>query len=359
MAAIASPPTRELKAEKQQSKNFHRTGNMIVRGDNLETLKLLRQDHGSKVKCIYIDPPYNTEKDNFTFNDSFRAGGSGGRAGKHSGWLSFMYPRIALARDLLSVDGVVFVSIADNEAHNLRLILDEIFGEANYMGTLAWVATKSVTNSALLSQSHQYIIIFAKDRGHFKQHRERFRLPETGEGFKNPDNDHRGAWKADPFQVEGERPNQHYKITNPKTNQVFQPQPGSSWKNDHEKFRTLWAEGRIVFGLTGRGGPCRKRFLSEAMRKGRVAKTLWDDVGTSANGTAELQQVFGMRGVFRNPKPTSLVKRCLQLGTRGAPDSTILDFFAGSGTTAHAAMQLNKEEALNPSLRGSLPSLNL
>ena len=253
-----------------------------------------------------------------------------------------IYSRLLVARTLLSNDGVIFISIDDNEVHNLRKICDEVFGADNFVGDILWNSTKSVTNTAILSVSHTYNLVYFKNIDYFVKNRTEFRLKDNGEGFSNPDNDPRGAWKADPFQVGGWRPNQQYEITNPNTGVVYTPNPNCSWKNDYDKFQELLKENRIVFGKTGEGGPQRKRYIWEAKERGKVAKTWWDDVETTANGTQTLKKMFEGRIVFDNPKPVSLIKRFMELGTN--KDSLILDFFSGSATTAHAVMQLNAED---------------
>ena len=184
---------------------------------------------------------------------------------------------------------------------------------------------------------------YARDRDYFVRNRSHFRLSENGEGFANPDNDPRGPWKADPFQVGGERPNQMYPITNPKTGQVYRPNAGNSWKNELEVFTRLMADNRIVFGVSGEAGPQRKRFLSEAEDRGKVAKTWWDDVDTTTNATRAARNLMGA-DVFDNPKPVSLIRRFIQLGVHDPSDAIVLDFFAGSGTTAQAVVQQNEAD---------------
>lgn len=360
--AIRTPSEGTLTPQIEESKNWDKTENIFIEGDNLEVLKLLQKHYREQTKMIYIDPPYNTGKDfiytdNFTENknDYYERTGqscdgikltsnpeSNGRY--HSDWLTMMYPRLFLARNLLKEDGVIFVSIDDHEVANLRMIMDEIFGEENFIADILWNSTKSVTNTALISVAHTHNLVYAKTIAYWTENREEFRLPETGHGFTNPDNDSRGPWKADPFQVGGWRPNQQYEIKNPKTGEVYTPNPESSWKNDYEKFQELTADNRIVFGTTGEAGPQRKRFLSEALGRGRVSTTLWDDIETTANGTKTVKDLFG-GSYFTNPKPISLIKRFAQLSTK--KDDTILDFFAGSGTTAHAVMDLNVEDGGN------------
>ena len=267
------------------------TRHIFVEGENLEALKLLYKSYFGKVKMIYIDPPYNTGHD-FVYRDDYgeprrayleKTGqmdaegnvltsnpDTSGRY--HSDWLTMMYPRIFLARQLLREDGVIFASIDDHEVHNLHLLMNEVFGEENFIGCIIWNSTKSVTNTALISVSHIYNLVYARSKGYFTQHRAHFRLPEPGDGFANPDDHPRGPWKGDPFQVGGERPNQRYPITNPSTGQVYRPNPGCSWKNKLKVFKQLLADDRIVFGVTGEAGPQRKRFLFEAQKRGRVAK---------------------------------------------------------------------------------------
>ena len=343
----------------KESINFNDTKNLFIEGDNLEVLKLLQKAYFNKIKMIYIDPPYNTGKD-FVYKDNFhdsikaymeQTGQSNGgiklttnpeTSGRfHSDWISMMYPRLFIARNLLKENGLIFVSIDDNEVHNLRLILNEIFGEENFIGDIVWNSTKSVTNTAIISVSHTHNLIYAKEKEYYVKNRNEFRLPEEGEGFSNPDNDSRGPWKADPFQVGGWRPNQQYDIKNPKTGKIYKPNTGCSWKNDNIKFQELISDNRIVFGVNGEAGPQRKRFLSEAKERGRVTTTIWTDVETTTNATQYLKKLFG-KIIFNNPKPVSLIKRMIQLSTNS--DEFIFDFFAGSATTAHAVLEQNLED---------------
>ncbi len=324
------------------SDNADAPNHILIEGDNLEALTALAYTHERKIDVIYIDPPYNTlkaEKDDFTYNDK--------RIDindpyPHSKWISFMFKRLRIAKSLLSYRGCIFISISDHEFANLKLICDQIFGEKNFVGNIIWNSTKSVTNTALISVSHTYNLVYFHDIDYIIENRTKFRIPDTEEGFSNPDNDPRGPWKADPFQVGGWRPNQQYTIVNPNTGIEYRPNANCSWKNDYENFLKLQADGRIVFGKTGNGGPQRKRFLSEALERGRVTKTIWDDIETTTNGTQLVKSIFGGHTAFSNAKPISLIHRMLQLGSY--QDSIVLDFFAGSGTTLHATMQLNAED---------------
>lgn len=313
--------------------------NFLIEGDNLAALQLLLKTHRGKIDLIYIDPPYNTGNKDFIYdddyvdkNDSFR----------HSKWISFMEKRLKLAKKLLSKRGCIFVSIADHEFSNLKLLMDIIFGEQNFLCDILWNSTKSVTNTAVVSVSHTYNFVYFREINYIIEHRTNFRIAETGEGFSNPDNDPRGLWKADPFQVGGWRPNQQYEIVNPNTGVVYRPNKGCSWKNDYKKYQELLADNRIVFGKNGTSGPQRKRFIGEAKERGRVVKTIWDDVDTTTNGTQELKIIFDGESPFSNPKPVNFIQRILELGSNS--NSTVLDFFAGSGTTGHAVLKLNAED---------------
>ncbi len=361
-----------LEFDKKRSKDFDKTENLIIEGDNLQVLKLLKKSYKGKVKCIYIDPPYNTGND-FVYNDKFEldikqylieTGEIDERTGeqlsdyieksngkKHSKWLSFMYSRLMIARDLLTDDGVIFVSISDDEGAHLKLLMNEVFGESEVLDNIIWNSTKSVTNTALISTSHTYNFIYFKNKNHYIKNRTLFRIKENGEGFSNPDNDPRGDWKADPFQVGGWRPNQQYEVVNPKTGKIYKPNTGGSWKNDYKTYTQLIKDNRIIFGSKGDSAPQRKRFLSEALERGRVSKTLWDDIDTTTNATNDLKKILG-GNYFDNPKPVSLIKRFTELVSK--PNDIILDFFAGSGTTGQAVMELNQEEIDNNEKQGLL-----
>lgn len=325
---IQQPSVATLKPVRSESVDFDNTENLFIEGENLEVLKLLQKSYFNKIKMIYIDPPYNTGKE-FIYTDKYgeaintyltytsqvddegrKFSTNTDMVGRyHSNWLNMMYPRLYLAKNLLAEDGLIFISIDDHENSNLRLLCDEIYGEDNFLGCVVWNSTKSVTNTALISVSHTYNLIYAKDLDYFSQNRNHFRLNESGEGFDNPDNDPRGPWKADPFQVGGWRPNQQYEIKNPKTGEIYKPNVGCSWKNDYDQFQKLLKDNRIVFGSSGEAGPQRKRFLSKALERGKVVKTWWDDVGTTTHGTKTVKSLFGGKKVFSNPKPVDLIKK--------------------------------------------------
>ncbi|QQS59367.1 site-specific DNA-methyltransferase [Candidatus Peregrinibacteria bacterium] len=304
--------------------------NWIIKGNNLLVLHSLKERFVGKVKLIYIDPPYNTGNDSFKYNDRFN----------HASWLVFMKNRLEVAKELLREDGSIFISIDDSEFAYLKILCDEIFGQENFLADIIWNSTKSVTNTAIISESHNHTLVFFKKKEYFVKNRTEFRLSEDGEGFSNPDNDPRGPWKADPFQVGGWRPNQQYEVKNPNTGEIYKPNEGCSWKNDFQKFQELEKDGRIVFGTTGEAGPQRKRFLSEALERGKVSKTIWDDVGTTTEGTGELKKL-GLGGLFTSPKPEKLLQRIIELSTK--ENDLVLDFFSGSGTTLAVAHKMGRQ----------------
>ncbi|OCL87461.1 Modification methylase DpnIIB [Aliarcobacter thereius] len=304
--------------------------NLIIKGNNLLALHSLKSQFKGKIKLIYIDPPYNTGSDSFTYNDRFN----------HSTWLTFMKNRLEVSRELLSNDGVFFISISDVEQAYIKILMDEIFGKDNFLSDIIWYSTKSVTNTALISVSHTHNLVYFKNKNYFIKNRTEFRIKETGDGFSNPDDDPRGFWKADPFQVGGWRPNQQYEIVNPNTGKIYIPNEGCSWKNDYKKFKELMLDNRIVFGMDGKSSPQRKRFLYEALERGKVVKTIWDDVGTTTNGTQHIKKLFG-KIIFSNPKPEELLHRIIELTTK--PDDIILDYHIGSGTTCAVAHKMGRQ----------------
>jgi len=314
-----------------ENPQINQDDNLIIKGNNLLVLHSLKKIKSicGKVKCIFIDPPYNTDNDSFKYNDSFN----------HSTWLTFMKNRVAVSHDLLSEDGLFWVSLSDHEAHYFKVMTDEIFGRDNFVADVIWNSTKSVTNTAIISGATTHVLLYAKNAKLLKQNRTSFRLTADEQKFSNPDNDPRGKWVADPFQVGGERPNQLYEITNPKTGVVYKPLPGNSWKNEKKVFDVLMSEGRIIFGTKGDAGPQRKRFWSEAKERGEVTTTLWKDLPTTTNGTAHLKELFGDR-IFNNPKPEGLIERVLQLSTNEG--DLVLDFCLGSGTTCTAAHKMKR-----------------
>lgn len=315
--------------------------NFLLEGDNLHSLKLLEKTHKGKIDVIYIDPPYNTGHKDFVYDDAF-VDRQDGYA--HSKWISFMEKRLRIAHVLLKAAGTIFISIDDNEYANLKLLCDEIFGEENMISDIIWNSRKSVSNDAVVSLNHNYTLVYTRNINEFNKVKHLFKLADSGEGFDNPDNDPRGPWKADPFDSPGIRPNLTYGIVNPNTGEEFWPPKGRCWRTGEEEYLKYLEENRILFGKTGKSKPQLKRFLVEAQNKGVTPKSLWDDCGTATDGTKELQSIFGTKA-FDTPKPTGLIKKIINLA--GDSNSLILDFFAGSGTTGQAVLDMNCEDGGN------------
>lgn len=315
--------------------------NFLLEGDNLHSLRLLEKTHKGKIDVIYIDPPYNTGHKDFIYDDAFVDRQDGY---SHSKWISFMEKRLKIAHSLLKSSGTIFISIDDNEYANLKLLCDEIFGEENMISDIIWNSRKSVSNDAVVSLNHNYTLVYTRNINEFNKVKHLFKLPNNENGFANPDDDPRGPWKADPFDAPAIRPNLTYEIINPNTGEKFLPPNGRHWRTEKNKYFELLADNRIVFGKTGKSKPQQKRFLYEAKEKGATPKSLWDDCGTATDGTKELQDIFGSK-VFDTPKPTGLIKKIIDLA--GDKDSLILDFFAGSGTTAQSVLEKNKEDGGN------------
>lgn len=371
------PPQGTLVPVSGEGVNEDSTENIFIEGDNLEVLKLLQKSYAGKIKMIYIDPPYNTGND-FIYNDNFTqpldeylkltgqidAQGTplvsnrkaSGRF--HSKWMNMMYPRLKLAQNLLRDDGVIFISIDDNEIKNLRLLCDEVFGEENFFVQIPWQSRTSVQNDTDISVQHEYLVAYARIRR--QEHRRlkesnvdvwyalqsfaAYPLPLDRTRYDNPDNDQRGPWKADPFDAPAIRENLTYKIVNPKTGEEFLPPEGRHWRTEENKYKELLADNRIVFGKTGESRPQLKVFYEEKKQFGEVPTSWFDGTtyGTSTNGTQELQDLFDGSTPFSFPKPTSLIKALLTLCTRDG--DMVMDFFVGSGTTAHAVLSLNVDE---------------
>ena len=327
------------------------SGNLIVQGDNLHALKALLPRYAGQVKCIYIDPPYNTGNEGWAYNDNVNSpeirkwlgevvGKEGETLDRHDRWLCMMYPRLVLLRQFLREDGAIFVSIDDNEVAHLRLLMDEIFGARNFVATVAWQRRTSPDARLGLSQAHDHIVVFAKSNASI----EFLPIPRAesdAKNFKNPDNDPRGVWTSTDFTAQGWRPNQMYEIHTP-GGAVYAPPRGRCWGNVEPALAKLFAEGRMWFGKDGKGRPRVKTYLSES--EGIRAWTWWtnQECGHNQEGKKEINDVIGHDVPFDTPKPTRLIQRILQIAT--AKDSLILDSFAGSGTTGHAVLKQNAED---------------
>jgi len=314
------------------------TDGLLVHSENWQALNVFSKKYRNRVECIYLDPPYNTGNDNdFAYKDSYQ----------HSSWLSMITDRTALSHTILSSQGGIFVNTDDGEYANLRLALGQMLGDYNFIADVIWNSRKSVSNDALISVATNHTTFFCKDRNIFEKNKTRFRLPQNENGFSNPDNDSRGPWKLDPMDAPNVRENLSYPIKNPATGQVFYPPRGRHWRFEQWQTEQLINEGRIVFGRNGNAKPMYKRFLSEAKEKGKTPTTLWDDVKTTTDATKFLLDLFG-NSISRElidelkPKPNELVERCVTLLTNGV--GTVLDYFAGSGTSGNATINLNRED---------------
>lgn len=363
--AANAPISATLRPCREESVDFDTTGNLYIEGDNLDVLKCLKETYSGKIKMIYIDPPYNTGND-FVYNDDFAESASEYLANSgqyddqgnrlvtntesngryHTDWLNMIYPRLKVARDLLTDDGVIFISIDENEVSNLKRIGAEVFGENNFVGAVIWERAFSPKNDAkYLSDSHDYILIFAKNINMFAIGK----LPRTEEmnaRYKNPDNDPRGPWSSGDLTAKTYSAAYDYPITTP-SGKIISPTNGRSWVTSKDNMLKLIKDNRIWFGENGDNTPRYKRFLSE-MNDGVVATTIWkyEDVGHSQEGRQELKKLFNDKGYFDGPKPIRLLSRVFQIANLSKND-IILDFFSGSASTAHALIKLNTEDGGN------------
>ena len=370
---IQIPSLATLRPCPEESINFETTENLIIEGDNLEVLKLLQKSYLGKVKMIYIDPPYNTGND-FIYPDNFSESlqtyleytGQVDAEGKkfstnaetdgrfHSKWLNMMYPRLYLAKNLLREDGVLFISIDDNEADNLKKLCNEIFGEENFLANIIWQKVYAPKSSAKhFSEDHDYILVFARNAEHWRPEL----LPRTEEQdsvYKNPDGDPRGLWRPNNLAARNYYSKGVYSIKCPGGRIIEGPPKGSYWRVSEEKFWKLDRDGRIWWGEVGNNIPAPKIFLSE-VKQGRVPQTLWlySEVGHTQEAKKELLEYVSFENtdnVLDSVKPTRLLRRMLQVGTSIDEGDIVLDFFAGSGTTGHAVINQNAQDGGNRKL---------
>ena len=358
-AKIQEKTVETLHVDRAHSVDWDTTSNMFIEGDNLAALKILHKSYYGKVKMIYIDPPYNTGND-FVYNDDFKqtrksyeaeagitddegnvtrddglCSNTGGH--KHSNWLNMMYPRLFLARNLLRQDGVIFVSIDDNEVHNLRLMMNEIFGEENFVAQIVWQRKRGKDNSAkFLSRNHEYLLVFARSIDNLNFHR--LALDDTTlKAYKNPDNDPRGAYRLLGVWARGTQGGSKYSFT-AKTGQVFSER---LWLMNKSSMEKMDEGNRLVYSPAS-DKIYRKLFVNE--NTGNIPETIWNDTSNAANAADEIKKIFDFQ-IFDTVKPIPYIERMLQLSTEKS--DIVLDFFSGSGTTAHAVMQLNAEDGGN------------
>ena len=367
---LQSPTSRTLVPCKEESADFDGTQNVFIEAENLEALKILQKAYAGSVKMIYIDPPYNTGNDSFIYPDKFsesreeyarRVGdtddagylkrdgvfqGAWRKNGKdsghyHSNWLSMMLPRLHLAKTLLADDGVIFISIDDNEQAQLKLLCDEVFGAENFVADIIWQKKYSPQNDAKwFSAMHDHILCFAKNKEIWRPNL-LARSEEQNVRYSNPDNDPRGNWKSSDFSVKTYSANYDYSITTP-SGRVVNPPPSRSWRTSKENFEKLVADNRVWFGASGNNVPSIKKFLSE-VKQGITPSTIWfrEEVGDNQEAAKNIRNLFDSPP-FDTPKPVRLLERMINLSLNS--DGIVMDFFSGSGTTAHAVMQLNAED---------------
>ncbi|HNX77491.1 MAG TPA: site-specific DNA-methyltransferase [Candidatus Rifleibacterium sp.] len=356
-----TPSTGTLRPCPEESVDWDTTKNIFIEGDNLEVLKLLQKSYYKKIKMIYIDPPYNTGKD-FVYKDDFRDNiknykqitGQLDSEGKnisnnpetsgryHTDWLNMMYPRLKVARNLLRDDGVIFISIDDNEVFNLRKLCDEIFGEENFVANIIWKKRSTPPNDKKIGAQHDYIVLYSKTSSE-KALNLKERTEEQTERYTNPDNHPKGPWASGDLManVKGGRfvKSLYFPIVNPRTGKEHYPSSNGNWRFNKEKIDELIKNDEIYFGANDDGRPKLKRFLSE-VKAGITWTTLWDFVPFNTQGSSEMADIFGNLSVFENPKPVGLIYQMILAGS-GEKD-IILDFFAGSSTSAVATFQANQ-----------------
>jgi adenine-specific DNA-methyltransferase len=333
-----------LELDEDQSCGRAPWGNLLIEGDNYDALRALVTHYAGEVKLIYIDPPYNTGRRDFVYNDHFVDQTDRYR---HSIWLEFMYQRLRLARDLLAPDGAIFVSIDDHELFNLGLLMNQVFGEQAFVANCIWQKRYSRENREAIGDAHEYLLVYSPNPDRFKARRGRIPLTEKqARVYRNPDNpketDPKKRWRALPLTAQGYRPNQMYEVVSP-SGKKHRPPEGRCWSLVEPEFRKLESAGRIYWGKSGSSQPGEIRFLSEV--EGAVPWTWWphEEVGHTDEARKQIQALFGTQTAFDTPKPTRLMRRVLEIG---APekDALVVDFFAGSGTFGQAVLEMNRED---------------
>lgn len=311
--------------------------NFLIEGDNLASLQLLEKTHKGKIDLIYIDPPYNTGAKDFVYDDAFVDTTDGFN---HSKWLSFMKQRLSLSKKLLAAHGTIFISIDDNEFSQLKLLCDEVFGANNYVGTILWKKKTNGNNMGWLPPVHDYILCYSKEIGKIYDFGFEVSEEDILKNYSNPDNDPRGPWTTTDLSANHKGP--YFPVTNPKTGDVYYPPAGRYWVFNEQEIQRRIADGRIIFGKSGMARPVQRVFAKDRKFSKRKVESWWDNHGMNADATQELKDIFGVAKVFTHPKPTQLIKDIVKMSC--SKTATILDFFAGSGTTGHAVMNLNAED---------------
>ena len=354
------------------AKSLHPTtadSNLIIHGDNLHALKALLPRYAGRVKCIYIDPPYNTGNEGWIYNDKvnsplMQAWLNQNRPvdnedlERHDKWLCMLWPRLHILKELLADNGAIFISIDDNEQQHLRMLMDEIFGAENFIANFPWQSRQSVSNDIDISVQHEYVVAYARNRRRSNRRLrssniERwysepgfaaFPKPLDQEGFSNPDQDPRGPWRLDPFDAPHVSDSLTYAIVNPETGEEHWPPPGRQWRMLEENYQRMADDGRIMFGRSGNARPQLKAFYEERKLFGQTITSWWsgDKSGTTTDGTRVLMDIFQGASPFEYPKPVKLLMDIFAISA--GPNDIVLDSFAGSGTTAHAVLALNKAD---------------
>ncbi|MEB2125039.1 site-specific DNA-methyltransferase [Xanthomonas campestris pv. campestris] len=320
--------------------------NLIIEGDNYDALRALRMTHKGAIRCIYIDPPYNTGNKDFVYNDRFV---DKTHRFRHSLWLEFMYRRLQLAKELLADDGVIFVSIDDNEVFRLGMLMDRVFGENNFIANVIWQKVFSPKGTAQhFSDDHEYVIIYGRDKNKWRPNL-LARTADQDRAYKNPDDDPRGLWTSGDLSARNYYSKGVYSIVGPTGRVIAGPPAGTYWRFSEERFKELDADNRIWWGKSGDNMPRLKRFLAD-VQQGTVPQTLWTygEVGHTQDAKKQLLEVLNFNStndVFSTPKPIQLMERILSIASK--PGDTVLDFFAGSGTFAQAVAKLNAEDGGN------------
>lgn len=326
----------------EEANSIEDSDNLVIKGNNLIGLSSIGKRYNGKIKCIFIDPPYyfiaTKPSDTFSYNSNF----------KLSSWLVFMKNRLEISHKLLSNDGILYMAISDDGAHYLKVLTDDIFGMENFIADVTWESRKSISSDGLMSENHNHILVYAKDKNRIEKNS--FRLALDIESFVYDDNDGRGKYRLEPFDAPAVRKNLQYVIKNPNTNEEYLPPSGRHWRTEESTYLKLLAENRIRFGVNGTAKPQYKAYYSEVKDagKGKASSTIWHDVkqsiiwqeiDTNTNATKDQFELFG-ESVFTNPKPEDLIKRAIELATE--ENDIVLDFFMGSATTQAVAMKMNR-----------------
>jgi adenine-specific DNA-methyltransferase len=332
----AKEATREVPYHLLKQESVHgdvsgaNADNLLIQGDNLLALKALIPFYAGRVKCIFIDPPYNTQSAFEHYDDKL----------EHSQWLSTMYPRLVLLRELLAEDGSIWITIDDNEAHYLKVLMDEVFGRKRFIANCVWQKRYARDNNAAIGSSHDHLLVYAINPDGFRSTRKLVEIDDkTRAAYRNSNNDPRGPWRLVPMNGAGLRPNQQYPVTTP-SGKVIYPPEGRHWSVLEEKFNALVADGKVFFGKNGDSAPGLIRYISEV--EGLVPWSWWphDEVGNNDQAKKEIHELFGASNAFDTPKPERLIQRILHIST--SPTDLVLDSFLGSGTTAAVAHKMRR-----------------